>query len=369
MAIESARNLEHSRLRFIEWLAARMPDADGLTVDALSRPESSGFSNDTLMCTAHWRERGAARRRELVVRVAPDPSVYQVFPFYDIPRQFDIMTALGAHTDIPVPPCLWKERDPATFGQPFYVMERVIGEVPPDNPPYFAAGVVFDSTPEQRAALWRDGLAVLARIHALDWRRIGLEFLAWPDAGRSAIAQHLDFYEAYLRWAARGQPQPVMEAALAFLREREPAGEPEALSWGDSRIGNQMYRDCRVVATLDWEMVAVGSPEVDLGWWLFVHAVLSRGGGAPGQPEWPPLDGLPDAAESVAWYERCSGHAVRHLRYYQVFAGLRFGCVMIRIMQATAQRMGLSEADGAALERTNVVARLTAELLGLPEPS
>ena len=369
MAIESTRDLEQSRLRFIDWLAARMPDADDVSVDDLVRPESSGFSNDTMLCTASWRAGGEGRSRGLVVRVAPDPSVYRVFPFYDIPRQFDIMRALGSHTDIPVPPCLWKEYDPATFGQPFYVMERVSGEVPPDNPPYFGTGVMFDATPEQRREMWNDGLDVLARIHAVDWRRIGLDFLAWPDSGRSAIEQHLDFYEAYLSWAARGKPQPVMEAALRFLRERMPVDEPDVISWGDSRIGNQMYRDCRVVATLDWEMVAIGSPDVDLGWWLFAHQVLQRGGGPPGQPDWGPMPGLPDEAETVAHYERLSGHAVRHLHYYQVFAGLRFGCVMIRIMQSTSERMGLSEEDGLALERTHMVAALTAELLGMPAPT
>ncbi len=368
MAIESTRDLEQSRRRFTHWLSARMPEAGELSIDDLRRPESSGFSNDTLLCTVRYLENGRPASKELVVRVAPDPSVYQVFPFYDIPRQFDIMTALGQHSDIPVPRCLWKEYGPETFGQPFYVMEHVAGQVPPDNPSYFTNGVVFDATPEQRRTLWNDGLSVLARIHALDWQRIGLGSLAWPDSNRSAIDQHLDFYEAYLRWAARGESQPINDAALAFLRKHMPKNEPLALSWGDARIGNQIFQNHRVAATLDWEMAAVGSPEVDLGWWLFVHEVLSRGG-TPGKDGWDALDGLPDEDESVAWYEQCSGHKARHLHYYQVFAGLRFGCVMVRIMQSTAQRMGIPAADGLALERNNPVTQVTADLLGLDPPT
>ena len=37
------------------------------------------------------------------------------------------------------------------------------------------------------------------------------------------------------------------------------------LSWGDSRIGNVMYRDFAPVAVLDWEMAPLGPRELDLG--------------------------------------------------------------------------------------------------------
>ncbi len=61
----------------------------------------------------------------------------------------------------------------------------------------------------------------------------------------------------------------------------------DALSWGDGRIGNMMFRDHRVVAVLDWEMAAVAPPEVDIGWMCYLHLFfqdLAVQMGAPGFP-------------------------------------------------------------------------------------
>ena len=48
------------------------------------------------------------------------------------------------------------------------------------------------------------------------------------------------------------------------------------ITWGDSRLANQMFRDHEVVAVLDWEMVALGDPRIDLGWWLFLQRFCYR---------------------------------------------------------------------------------------------
>ena len=58
------------------------------------------------------------------------------------------------------------------------------------------------------------------------------------------------------------------------------------LSWGDARIGNVLYRDFEPVAVLDWEMAALGPPELDVGVARHAPRVL-RGGGAPVRAPWP----------------------------------------------------------------------------------
>ena len=98
------RDLEAAGKTFEAWLRRRLGDASELSLTPLTAPTSSGFSNETLLCDAAWREAGAPRRESLVVRI--QPTGYQVFPEYDMARQFETMRLLGP-TDVPVPRALW----------------------------------------------------------------------------------------------------------------------------------------------------------------------------------------------------------------------------------------------------------------------
>ena len=100
------------------------------------------------------------------------------------------------------------------------------------------------------------------------------------------------------------------------------------MSWGDSRIGNVMYRGFEPIAILDWEMAGLGPRELDLGWLVFMHGFFQNIFAGMGLP------GLPDLLRSVdvaATYERQSGHAVQDLRWYETYAALRHAIIMSRI--------------------------------------
>jgi len=358
-------NLVEIQTNLSQWLGGRLPNATDIQLENLNRPQGSGFSNDTLLADLSYHQDGSQHGQKIVLRISP--SGFPVFPFYDIPRQFDVMKALEQHTDIPVPHCLWKEYDKSIIGETFYVMAYLEGQVPSDNPPYHMQGFVKDATPAERGEMWKNGIAQMAELHKLDYKAAGLGFLAWQDPNQSAIAQHLKYYEDYFTWAARGKPQPVAEYALQWLKDNMPSDERDAIIWGDSRFGNMMYSGTDVCAVLDWEMIAVGNPEADLAWWLFVDWSLQRGNGNPeiagDRPE-----GIMNDEETVAFYEQCMGQPVKHLKYYQVFAGFRFACVMIRIMQQQVFYGTFPEELGDALERNNAVTQILAELLDLPAP-
>ncbi len=245
MPLPQQRDPEATRRQLAPWLARRMPQARELAITNLAAPVATGFSNDTLLFDLEWTEDGRARRQEMVVRI--EPSGFTVFPAYDVGQQFRIMQRLGEATDVPVPPMYWLEERTDVLGARFFVMGKVDGRVPPDNPPYHAAGWMTEIAPAERAALWWDGLEVLARIHRLDWRRLGFDFLAHGTPGLDA---QLDYYARYLAWAAGSRPEPVIEAGLAWLRRHRPADEPLGLCWGDARIGNMIFAGtrCRAVS-------------------------------------------------------------------------------------------------------------------------
>jgi aminoglycoside phosphotransferase (APT) family kinase protein len=291
-----------------------------------------------------------------------------------------------------VPTVRWIEEDAAVLGRAFYVMDGIAGEVPSEVPPYHAAGVFVSATPEQREAMWWSGIETLARVHAVDWRAGqeegrgkeeggGLAFLGVPPKGVPSVRPQLEYYERMLGWAeecddleASGRaglkpaptpgwapkPQRVLRAAQGWLRENECESERVALCWGDSRLPNVIYRDGRIVGVLDWEMAFLGDPEADLAWWLFMDWFASGGYGVAR------LEGMPGREETVARYEALTGQTVRHLFYNEVFAGMRFGVIMVRVAaMMRARGMPLPSPDFGS---NNPATRKVADMLGLRPP-
>jgi aminoglycoside phosphotransferase (APT) family kinase protein len=321
------------------------------------------MSSETLLFDASWKAGDDASGGELgrgsvgvevvaggafVARLAPDMSDFPVFPEYDLQLQHRCLQFVAARSDVPVPEAPWLELDETPLGSPFFVMRRVEGIVPTDMPPYPMGGWVADCTVDQRARLQRNVIGVLARLHAIDVTGPDAAFLDRPQWGRTPLDQHLGYQRWYYDWAREGVDYPLIEDAFAWLDAHRPADEgPTVLNWGDSRIGNILFRDLVPVAVLDWEMASLGAREVDLAWMIFLHRFFHEIAPRDGMP------GLPDLFEpqaAVRDYEEQSGHIVRDLEFYEMFAGLRFAIVSLRTsaraiaygqMEAPADRQDL----------------------------
>jgi len=354
MPLAGNRDLEQTRRRLTDWLRGQMPRAENLELSELTGPPSTGFSNETLLFDASWSEDGKDLRQGLVARVKA--TAFQVFPEYDVARQYRVMKILGADGSVPVPRMYGFEADDRVLGAPFFLMERIAGEVPSDNPPYHAAGWVTEIDAEARGRLWWSGVEALARIHRLDWRSLGLGFLDTPGDAPTPLERQLDYYERFLGWAAGGKPHPLECSALEWLRRHRPRdAEPVVLSWGDSRLGNLMFRESRCVAVLDWEMATLASPVMDLAWWLYFDRHHSEGCDVPR------LDGFPSHEETVARYREETGFTTDSLGYYELFAALRFAVIMIRVGQQLIGA-GLLPAD-SDFETNNTATQMLRKVL------
>lgn len=352
MGWEDERDLEPARRRLESWARQRLDP--GARVSNLAAP-GNGFANETLLFDLAWTDGGRAREESLVARLEP---AFRVFPHYDLGRQYQVLQRLEPGP-VPVPRPRWHEPDPRPLGVPFYVMDRVEGRIPPDRPPYHAGGwCAEDLTPDERATLWWSGVDTLAAIHATDWRAGGYTFLA-PEAEGDPLARQLADYRRFLEWAAGGRPQPTVEAGLDWLEKNRPVAGAPALCWGDARLGNMIFRENRCVAVLDWEMVTLADPEQDLGWWLFLDWHHSSGIDVPRLP------GFPTREETIARWEAGVGRPAKHVHYYEVFAGFRFGVIMIRVAQHIAS-LGLPIPED--FESNNPCTRALAHFLELPAP-
>ena len=245
-----------------------------------------------------------------------------------------------ATTEIPVARPLGVETDTSWIGCPFMLMPRVGGHVLSNNPSYLEGGWLHDRTASEQGRLHGDFLDVLAGMHKLDWRALGLEFLV-PD-GTPGLTRELQHWGGYLDWASDGSPPTELSEALAWCREYRPDPEPDlGLVWGDPGFSNVIFGEgLAPAAILDWELATIGPAEMDLAWFIAFHDDGVHRSGAD-------MPGFPDRAATIARYEEQLGRGVSDFRWFEVFAILRGASCLVRMQKLFVARGLASEEEVA----------------------
>jgi aminoglycoside phosphotransferase (APT) family kinase protein len=335
-------DLEAVATALTRWIPSAVPELGSPEIIGLSQPSGTGFSNRTFVFDAVTPD----ERRGFALQAAPVGDA--LFPEYDMRRMFALQQALARHSRVPVAGMVACEDDPAFLGAPFYLMQRVHGDVPRDEPPYHVEGFLCEATAHDRAAVWWSGVEVLVELHAVDRAAAGLDFLSggWQAPG---VTPKLDSWEDFMRWAADGKTYDLLERGLEWLR-RAPPAEPErpVVTWGDAKPGNVMFAGNRAQAVFDWELASLGRPEEDVAHWLYMDRFLSQGRGGSR------LSGLPDRDETVACYEERSGRRLEDLRWWEAYSAWRLAVVIYRVMFLLRAAGYLpSEVDPAAVNVAN----------------
>ncbi len=284
------------------YLAERLPGGDApLEIERIR----GGHSNETFFVN-----RGPSR---WVLRRPPRGPLMPTA--HDVEREYRVLSAL-ATTQVPVPRPLLLCDDTSVIGAPFYVMQRVEGDVIRSKLPD-----AFAEHAASRAAIGMELVDTLAALHAVDWQAAGL-----GDFGKPA-----GYLERQLRrWtgqldAARSRPLPNLDAVTSWLREHLPASGPATIVHGDYRLDNVMFARepvARIVAILDWEMATIGDPLADLGYMLSFWRESGDPPAALQESAWgiTALPGFPTRAELVARYAERSGRTMDHVAFYVTLA-------------------------------------------------
>lgn len=316
-----------------KWLSTVMPGGVAPEITVESGVDSNGMSSETIMLTGRWDEDGEAREQKWVARVAPTADDVPVFSSYRLDHQFEVMRQVGELTDVPVPNVRWMDTTGEVLGTPFFLMDRVDGQVPPDVMPYTFGGNWFADAPLERQRELQDStVEVLAKLHAIPGAAERFGFLSEIDPpGDTPLRRHFGWLKDWYEYAVPDLGRsPLVERALQWLEENFPedvAASDSVLIWGDSRIGNVLYDDFRPSAVLDWEMATIGPRELDVSWIIFAHMVFQELAGMAGLP------GLPDVMreEDVrATYRDLTGVEVGDLRWFYIYSGVIWCCVFMR---------------------------------------
>ncbi|HWF74822.1 MAG TPA: phosphotransferase family protein [Solirubrobacteraceae bacterium] len=266
-------------------------------------PVGDGHSNVTVSLSSG--------DREVILRRPPrgplPPSAH------DVIREARLLSALEA-TSVRAPRVLLACDDASVIGAPFYLMERVKGEVITATMPEAL------DTVEERRRVAEELIDALVEVHAVDWMAAGLEGFGKPTG----------YLERQLRrftglWEHnRTRDLPAVERVGAWLADNLPASPPATIVHGDYRLGNAIYAGrppARLEAILDWEMATIGDPLADLGYLMMLW-------GEAGDPPVDTFDlqsvtrlaGFPTRAELLARYEERSGRTMQAPRWYLTLA-------------------------------------------------
>jgi len=232
---------------------------------------------------------------------------------HDVMREARLLRAL-ASTTVRAPKVLLSCDDASVIGAPFYLMEKVEGDVITDAIP-----AALDGTGEC-ARIANELIDALIELHAVDWIDAGLEGFGSPTG----------YLERQLRrftglWEHnRTRDLPAVERVGAWLAANLPQSPPATIVHGDYRLGNTIFASrppAQLAAVLDWEMATIGDPLADLGYLMMFWV----------QADDPPLGmfdlqsvtrlpGFPSRAEMIARYEARSGRSMGALTWYVTLA-------------------------------------------------
>jgi aminoglycoside phosphotransferase (APT) family kinase protein len=241
-AVEERHRFDVEALQ--KYLKARI---DGLRGPLQIEQFKGGQSNPT------YRLAGADGKKYVLRRKPPGkllPSAHAV------DRECRVIRALHAAGFPVAKPYLLCE-DESVIGTAFYVMDNVEGRVLWDQS-------LPGMSRAQRAAIWDELNDVIAKLHLVDYRAVGLEDFGKP--GNYIERQVGRWTKQYL--ASETERVEAMNNLIEWLPKNIPPETGTTVVHGDFRLDNAIFHptEAKILAVLDWELSTLGDPLADFAY-------------------------------------------------------------------------------------------------------
>ena len=287
-------------------------DGDSLEIEALV----GGQSNPTFKVSTSTEQ--YVLRKKPAGKLMPSAHA--------IDREYRVMAAL-AQTGVPVPQMLAYCDDESIIGTPFFLMSYVNGRT-------FNDQSLPDLRPADRAAIYAEMNRIIAAIHGVDYKALGLESFGKPG---NYFARQVG------RWSRQVQEStipipPALSTLIEWLPHHIPVDDETTLVHGDFRLDNMIFdrHENKVIGVLDWELSTLGHPIADfsyqcMAWrippslWRGIHGLDLVG------------LGIPSESEYIAMYESNSGRIVKsNWNFYMAYNFFRIAAILHGVAQRAA---------------------------------
>ena len=221
------------------------------------------------------------------------------------------------------------------IGRAFYIMQFVDGRVLWDQS-------LPGMSNEDRAAHYDEMNRVIAQLHSLDYKLVGLETFGKPG---NYFQRQIDRWIRQYK-AAETEHIPAMEHLIEWLPKHIPEGEITTIVHGDYRLDNMIFHptEPKILAVLDWELSTLGHPLADFSYHCMswhIEPGLFRGIGG--------LDlkalGIPTKDEYIARYSERTGIQINKedFRFYLAYNMFRMAGILQGIMKRYQDGTAASE--------------------------
>lgn len=301
-------------------------NVEGFKGDLTIEQFKGGQSNPTFMLRADGQR--------YVLRTKPAPAAKLLPSAHAIDREYRVMDALSK-AGFPAARQYALCNDESVIGRAFYVMEFMDGRVLWDQ-----------SLPgmrvAERAAYYDEMNRVIAQLHTIDYKAIGLESYGKPS---NYIARQIDRWSKQYK-ASETESIPEMDQLIAWLPQNMPGGEQTTIVHGDYRLDNMIFHptEPRILAVLDWELSTLGHPLADFSYHCMSwHIVPGLFRGIAG------LDlaslGIPSEDDYIAKYSARTGITVNKedFRFYLAYNMFRMAGILQGIMKRYQDGTAASE--------------------------
>ena len=190
--------------------------------------------------------------KNLVLRRKPPgkllPSAHAV------DREYKVITALY-ETDVPVPKTYGLCENDDVAGTAFFVMDFLDGDL-------FWDPMIPSMTNTDRTEIYKNKNKTLAKLHSVDYKKIGLEDYGKPG---NYVARQVSRWSKQYR-ASETDNIEAMNNLIDWLPKNIPDDDETTIVHGDYRLDNMILKNNEVVGILDWELSTLGHPIADFSY-------------------------------------------------------------------------------------------------------
>lgn len=244
---------------------------------------------------------------------------------HDMGREFTVLKQLNPIYDKSPTVHVYHE-DSELVGAPFYIMERVRGEI------LTAASAHRKKvTPAEFKIIANTWVESFVEFHNIDYKAAGLSELGRPEG---YVTRQVENWGKQYR-AAATDDVPAAELVMKWMNGHQPKTYEHTLIHNDFKYDNVVFVDAswtKIAAVLDWEMCTLGDPLMDLGtslgyWTTAADPDFMK----QGLPSPTVMEGNPSRTEIVQQYALKSGRNIDNLIFYFAYGLFKIAVIAQQI--------------------------------------